>query len=421
MAHGTLNSTRCAAGACLAWLSLAAWAPALADNGSDVARALGKESEVTVHLRSYYLERDRPAPSSDLGAWALGGWLGYQSGWMFDFLRVGAVGYTSQPLWAPDDKDGTLLLKPGQEGYSVLGQAYVALRMQQHVFTGFRQLVNEPEVNARDIRMTPNTFNGYTLGGKIGSVSYYGGYLDEMKAINSDEFRNMAAVAGVSTVGSQAMWLGGLAYKPAESLVLRFSTYDVSEVLGSAYLDAVWSTPLAQDMQLKLSGQYMFQSSNGTALTGTSWDTHAWGLKADLTRGPWTLTTFYNQTGTGQNYQTPYGGWAGYAYMIVTDFNRAGETAWAFGGSYDFKASVPGLSLTAYAVFGSDAVVAATGAPSTDKTEYDATLDYRFSAERWPDWLRPLWLRLRYAYVDESSVGTTNDVRAIANWEWIFK
>jgi hypothetical protein len=293
--------------------------------------------------------------------------------------------------------------------------------MQQHVFTGFRQLVDQPEVNPRDIRMTPNTFNGYTLGGKVGEVGYYGGYLDKMKAINSDEFRDMAAVAGASTVGSQAMWLGGLNYKPSESLALRLSTFTVSDVLASTYLDAVWSTPVSQDMRLKLSGQYMFQSSDGTALTGMSFDTYAAGLRADLQRGPWTLTTFYNQTGRGQNYQTPYGGWAGYAYMIVESFNRAGETAWAIGGNYDFKASVPGLSLTAYAVYGSDAVIAATGAPSTDKTEYDFTLDYRFGAERWADWLRPLWLRFRYANVDESTVGTTHDVRVIANWEWVFK
>jgi hypothetical protein len=409
------------AAACVASALAANGTSALAVTSEDASRAFGKESEITVHLRSYYLERDRPSPSSDLGAWALGGWLGYQSGWFADFLRVGAVGYTSQPLWAPDDKDGTLLLKPGQEGYTVLGQAYVALRMQQNVFTAFRQLVEQPEVNPRDIRMTPNTFNGYTLGGKVGEFVYYGGYLDKLKTINSDEFRDMATVAGVTTVGSQAMWLGGIAYKPAESLALRLSIYDVSDVLGSTYMDAVWNTKVGQDTGLKLSGQYMLQSSNGSALTGASFDTHAWGLRADLTRGPLTLTTFYNQTGRGQNYQTPYGGWAGYAYMIVTDFNRAGETAWAIGGSYDFKESVPGLSLNAYAVYGSDAIVAATGAPSTDKTEYDLTLDYRFGAERWPDWLKPLWLRFRYANVDESTVGTTHDVRVIANWEWVFK
>lgn len=424
MAHRTLNMhgkiTRALAGSGLAFALSSTAMPALAVSGDDVSRALGKESEVTVHLRSYYFNRDRPSPQNDSEAWALGGWLGYQSGWMADFLRVGAVGYTSQPLYAPDDKDGTLLLKPGQEGYTVLGQAYVALRMQQHVFTAFRQLVEQPEVNARDIRMTPNTFQGYTLGGKISEIGYYAGYLEKMKTINSDEFRDMAAVAGVSGL-SESMWLGGVDYKPSDTLGLRLSTYFVSNVLSSTYADVVWRTPLGNDMGLKLSGQYMFQSSDGAALTGVEFDTHAAGLRADLTRGPLTLTTFYNQTGKGQNYQTPYGGWAGYAYMIVTDFNRAGETAWAVGGTYDFKASVPGLSLTAYAVFGSDAVVAATGAPSTDKTEYDATLDYRFGAERWPDWLRPLWLRLRYAYVDESTVGTTHDFRVIANWEWVFK
>jgi len=293
--------------------------------------------------------------------------------------------------------------------------------MQQHVFTAYRQLVNQPEVNPRDIRMTPNTFQGYTLGGKVASVDYFAGYLNKMKAINSDEFRDMAATAGVTSTGSESMWLGGLDYKPSDKLGLRLSSYFVSNVLSSTYADVVWRAPLASEMELKLSGQYMFQSSDGSALTGASFDTYAAGLRADLTRGPLTLTTFYNQTGKGQNYQTPYGGWAGYAYMIVTDFNRAGETAWAIGGSYDFKASVPGLSLTAYAVFGNDAVIAATGAPSTDKTEYDATLDYRFTAEKWPGWAKPLWLRFRYAYVDESTVGTTNDLRVIANWEWVFK
>jgi hypothetical protein len=72
-------------------------------------------------------------------------------------------------------------------------------------------------------------------------------------------------------------------------------------------------------------------------------------------------------------------------------------------------------------VYGSDAIVAATGAPSTDKTEYDATLDYRFTAEKWPAWAKPLWLRFRYAFVDESTVGNTHDLRVIANWEWVFK
>ena len=49
---------------------------------------------------------------------------GYRSGWLWDTFAMGAVGYTSQPLYAPSDKDGTTLLAPGQEGITVLGQAY---------------------------------------------------------------------------------------------------------------------------------------------------------------------------------------------------------------------------------------------------------------------------------------------------------
>ncbi|HEX9184598.1 MAG TPA: OprD family outer membrane porin [Burkholderiales bacterium] len=410
--------------ACLTLLSLVAASPALAITGDDVSRGLGKESEVTVHLRSYYLERDRPAPSSDLGAWALGGWLGYQSGWVADFLRVGAVGYTSQPLWGPDDKDGTLLLAPGQEGYTVLGQAYVALRMRQHVFTAFRQLVNEPEVNPRDIRMTPNTFQGYTLGGKLGEVGYYAGYLDKMKAINSDEFRDMAASAGVTAIGAEAMWLGGLQYKPLDSLGLRLSSYYVSSILASTFMDAAWRTPLSKEVELRLAGQYMFQSSNGSALTGAEFDTRAMGMKADVQRGPATFTMAYTAIGSGQSYQTPYGSWAGYTFMIVESFNRANEKTWLIGGTYDFKNNVPGLALNVAAVFGGDAIIPTTGAPASDKTEYDATLDYRFGDERWPDWLKPLWLRMRIARVEEESAGSTGvttDFRLIANYEWVFK
>ena len=62
-------------------------------------------------------------------AWALGGALSYQSGWFLDHFSVGAVLYTSQRLYGPDDRDGTLLLKPGQQGYTVVGQLYGRVKL----------------------------------------------------------------------------------------------------------------------------------------------------------------------------------------------------------------------------------------------------------------------------------------------------
>ena len=49
------------------------------------------------------------------------------------------------------------------------------------------------------------------------------------------------------------------------------------------------------------------------------------------------LLTAYTQTGRGANYRTPYGTWAGFTTMVVTDFDRAGERAFLLDGSYDFK------------------------------------------------------------------------------------
>ena len=78
---------------------------------------------------------------------------------------MGAVGYTSQPLYAPDDKDGTTLLAPGQEGITVLGQAYGQLRYRDYaLLTGYRQMVDDGYVNRQDNRMLPNTFERAVLG-----------------------------------------------------------------------------------------------------------------------------------------------------------------------------------------------------------------------------------------------------------------
>lgn len=416
--------------ACLSALPLAFAGQALAADASsdatpDLKTAFVDQGAVTAHFRTYYLDRDKPDGSTS-AAWAGGGWLGYESGWAGGWLRLGVVGYTSQPFWAPDDKDGTLLLKPGQQGYSVLGQAYAGFKFADQVFTAYRQYVTQPEVNPQDNRMTPNTFEGYTLGGKPAGVDYYVGYLTKMKTRNADTFRDFAAVAGAAAGGSEGMWLGGIKFSPAKDLDLRLSSYHVSNILTSTYGDLAWLTPLGADYKLRLGAQAMYQTSTGNDnLTGSSFDTWSAGAKAELVRGPATLTVVYNQTGRGSAYQSPYGTWAGYTSMIVKDFDRAAEKAWLIGGSYDFSGmNAPGLSVNGAIVYGYDAINATTGANLSKNTEYDGTLDYRFSAERWPEWARPFWIRARAVRVEEDLAGTTgvtNDYRVIVNYEWVFK
>ena len=363
---------------------------------SEWERAFVRDSTITLYLRSYYLNRDTTIIRGP-AAWAAGGALGYQSGWLGDTLRVSLAGFTSQPVWAPADRDGTLLLKPGQQGYSVLGLANVSLKLWDQVFTGYRQIVDQPEVNSYDIRMTPQTFQGYTFAGRVNDLSYTVAYLDQMKQINSDVFRNMAAVAGAPFGVNEPLWLGSLSYSPVKNFAARLSSYHVPNILTSTYSDFAWLVPLGNPFQIRVGGQFMYQGSTGAnLLTGSSFETWAGGAKADLIWGPATASVAYTQTGRGAAYRTPYGGWAGYTSMIVNDFDRAGETAFLVGAAFDFAAlNLPGLSFFTDFVFGRNAIEPISGFRLPDRNEYDFTLDYRFTASNWPDYLAPLWLRAR--------------------------
>jgi hypothetical protein len=392
-----------------------------AEPASELERALVKDADLTLHLRSYFFDRRKPGPDES-AALAAGGWLGYQTGWFADFLRLGAVGYTSQPLWAPDDKDGTLLLEPGQQGYTVLGQAFVGLKAWDQVFTGYRQLINQPEVNAQDNRMTPNTFEAYTLTGKLYGVEYTGGLVTDMKPRNEDQFFDMARVAGAPSGTNRSMWLGGVGFKPVTELALRLSGYHVEDILSSGYADAAWTAQVFDAYRLVLGGQFMAQGSNGDErLTGASFDTWAVGLKVDVTRGPLTLTAVHTRVDDRAAYRAPYGSWAGYTAMVVRDFNRAGESSWLGAATFDFAGvGVTGLVFNFAAVYGYDAINPSNRVDLSDNTEYDATLDYRFTWAGWPEWLRSFWIRARASRLEERLNGNndiTMDYRLILNYE----
>ena len=81
--------------------------------------------EPVVQLRTYYFDTESLTGAKS-EAWAVGGWAGVRSPWWADMFQVGVLGYTSQKLYGPDDKDGTRLLMPGQRSFSVLGEAWGA-------------------------------------------------------------------------------------------------------------------------------------------------------------------------------------------------------------------------------------------------------------------------------------------------------
>jgi hypothetical protein len=413
-----------------ALLLLVADPAAAQEAAAELRRFLWDDAVTTFHVRSYYLDRTNPTPPNNV-AWAGGGWVGYQTGWLHDVLQLGVVGYTTQPIHAPADTDGTLLLKPGQYGFWTVGEAYASLRFHHQVFTAYRQKLDEFEVNPQDDRMIPNLFEAYAVRGRAGGhLGYFAGYVTRMKLRGQSEFDNMAQTAinqygRGNSVQSQGMYLGALHYSPHQDFALRGSVYHVPDILSSGYGDVTWSAPMPRHMQFVLSSNLMVQGSSSDTLIGKPFSTWSAGGRAILGWHDATVWVAYMQTGSASPYRTPYGQWIGYGKQITKDFDRANERAVQIGATYDFAGlGIDGLTFRGSATLGSGAINPDTGANLTQNTEFDLDLEYRFARAAWPDWLKPLALRGRAGLVQENLNGqpsSSNEYRLILNYEVSFK
>jgi hypothetical protein len=382
--------------------------------------AFFRDMRLDLTIRTYYFDRER-FDDTISEAWALGGALSYQSGWVADRFSVGSVLYTSQKISAPETHDGTLLLKPGQESYTVLGQLYGRVKVVENNFINlYRYEYNTPFINKNDGRMTPNTFEGYTFQGtyrgKEGSPAfgYGGGYITKIKERNSDEFVWMSTDAGADVHRGVALAGGSFSYR---GLAFGDMNYYSKDIINIFYTEGSYKVPVAGRLGLLFSAQYIDQRSTGdNLLTGSSFSTNQLGLRSDASYEGAVLTFAYTSTARGLNMQNPWSGYPGYTGVQVQDFNRAGESAFMAKASYDFsRLGLEGVTAYALYVHGWGAIDSSTGTSVTNQNEFDADLQWR------PQWkfLKGLRLRTRYANVRqyEGDRNQINDFRVIVNYD----
>lgn len=373
-----------------------------------------RDTKFSAQLRSYYLDREK-YDDSHSEAWALGGSITYQSGYIADVFRIGAVAYTSQPLYAPDGRDGTLLLKPEQDGYTVLGQVYGEVKLSDRIFAALgRKEYNTPYINANDSRMTPNTFEGITAYGKAGGTDgapawrFGGGYISKIKERNSDEFVWMSRDAGANV--DRGVYLAG-ANCDYNNFSIGAMNYYSEDIINIFYTEGGYTLALGDAKKLRFAAQYTDQGSTGkNLLQGQSFSTRQWGTKGDLTLGATLLSLGYTDTATGDNMQNPWGGYPGYTSVQVQDFNRSGESAVIMKAAYDFSLhGADGLSAYALWVHGSG-----VNAPAFNEDEADLNLQWAPTTGS----LRGTSFRARYAYIEQRGGGdpTINNFRFIVNY-----
>jgi outer membrane OprD family porin len=380
-----------------------------------------RDTDVRLHFRTYYLNRMTP-DGTENEALAFGGLVGYKSGWLLDTFAMGATFYGSAPLYAPADKDGTLLLQPGQKGYYVPGEAWGALRYGDYaLLKGYRQLVDQSYINPQDNRMTPNTFEGLTLGGKVGFVEYLTGYLWNMKPRNSDTFVSMSSAAGVKGKHDGVV-LAGVRLTPLRDLRIELSNQYGLNLFNTLFAQADYLLPLTKDWKLHLGAQITDQRAVGDAFLRNTAGKKYWQVKEgdarlDLIYGDLTLTAAFSITGTGNTLQTPWGADPGYLSLIDRDFDRPGEKAYMVGAAYNFSKLVQGLSANVALAWGLDVINPKTLARAPNEAEYDTTVDYRPAFQR-PFFLRGLWFRVRADIVDQQDAPKLGyQFRLILNWD----
>ena len=424
-------------GAGLAYLLLAGAAAALPWAGAFAqSEPFLDDAKAGAQLRSLYFQRDLPANVTQESA-AIGGWLWGRTGYWRDFLQFGGTFYTSLPLADPQNKEGAGLLKPGQNGYGVLGEAYARLKYGEQTATFYRQTLGvnpqtaqgvrslQTDLNylgSHDIRMTPYTYEAAMFNGKItDTLRYQAGYVDGVKDQNSEHFVSMARFAGVNK--DAGLWTGGLQWQPRKDLWVQGFYYSVADTLRIAYTDVDWVNRISKDSYYRFASQYTDQRSDGAnLLTGSYFRTWNGAVYGEYGWNWLTLYASYGATGNGQQIRTPYSFGPFYISQRIKNFNRAGEDAAMLGSTFSLAPlGLNGLSFDMnISADTSHPPNTPTGAFQPKWREYDTDLVYRFPK----DFVMPnMRVRLRWATVGEdygTRIDRSNDLRLDLNWAVTF-
>ena len=369
------------------------------------------ESILEGRFRTYYL-RQETTTDSIREAWAIGGSVYYHSGWLRDAVALEAEGFTSQPLRAPDRRDGTLLLEPGQNGYTVLGIANAKLRMKGLVLTGFRQHLDLPYVNRRDNRMTPNTFESVTLAKPTGTIRFSTGYTWRIKGRASDRFRSMTGELGFRE--DRGLAHGGAIWEPNERFNVGVLAAGVPDLYAGVYSESSLKHTFASGWEARLDGQFSYQWETGEDLLGDILeDNWSAALRGSASYAGVVGRLGASVTGPHSPIQNAFGSSPSYVSLMQSTFTRADEKALLASLSYDLSGlGLPQVSAILNFVAAWDGEIRDR---DRNSQELNATIDYRVERGE----LRNLWLRARVGWLrEESSQEDGTDVRVILRYDF---
>ncbi|CAA6676676.1 MULTISPECIES: OprD family outer membrane porin [unclassified Lentimonas] len=348
-------------------------------------------------------------------AFAIGGGLGLKSGMYQDFASIRLTAHTSQKVMSSsddqDDDDSAGLLR-GNNGYTVITEANLNLKIRDADFRLGIQLIDLPYINSNDSRMVPNTFEAYTIRSTPDSdkaLKYGLGYVHGMRERTGSDFESLSEQAGAEN-SDEGIYTFGLHYKLNENSNVGFVELNNPNTLNVFYLETNATLPLFDLIHLDAGFQFSDQRSIGNELIG-SVSTQQYGVKLRASYEKLVSTLVFTHTGSDEKMLTPWGGSPSFNSMMISDFDRAGEKAIGGSLSYRFSGKADeGFVTSMRWTYGNTPDSGSNASP--DQYEVNWNFDY------YPKSIPNLWFRLRTAknHQDGSDGDDAEDVRFIVNY-----
>ena len=299
-----------------------------------------------------------------------------------------------------------------------MGEIYGKIKLfDAHFLNLYRYEYNTPFINKNDSRMTPNTFEGYTLQGTIGGddapgFRYVGGYITKIKERNADNFIWMSRAAGVNAKRGVGMAGGLFTYGKFSLGAFNYYSQDVINIF---YIESRYSFPITERFGVLFAAQFTDQRSTGSDLLQGSFSTNQIGIKGEASYGGAVLAVGYTHANRGADSAIP-----GEPIRAIrrsgAAFQSGRRQAIISRLIYDFR-----VSAWKACRFCSLRSWLGQSVPSTknkvpNENEFDADLQWR------PTWsfLNGFSARFRYARVHQyqGPRDTLNEYRAIFNYDF---
>jgi hypothetical protein len=424
------------------------------------------EGKVSGQVRAFSIDREYQGSAgntSHRNATALGGNLKFETA-AYEGLSLGTALYTTNEIASSPTIDPTLLGK-NNDGYSILGEAYLQYKNSKTTFKAGRQKLDTPLAGSDDARMTPNLFEAYVLvntdipdttlvaaqvtkfaQGTFGRAYYAATYTNAHNLLSATsgysynsgddktgDFVNMGEYAvGKTTDGVSVV---SATYAPNKNVKVQLWDYYAHDILNAVYgeADLSWNCLLSDKVRPFIAGQFIKENEVGDkVLRGLAdapkLDSLYWGVKFGAKIENLTAYIAYSQTGSNSESEkvtgvansiiSPWGGMPAYTQGMVTRHQfLAGTEATKVAATYDFKSLGANVNATVY--YASFDIESISGYGVIGRTTTEPGFDVIYS----PEAVKNLQLRLRGNYprkFAESAAGDTgwDEYRFIANYNF---